>query len=1183
MHRSTRLYSKRKAQPSRIGKIGILAAVGAAYFLAARLGLALLTQPDGVAVFWPAAGIASGALIAFRFGARLPVALGVLATSVAASLLGDRNLASAIVFGLCNTGEALLVAWLINDSFGRDFRLESLRSVLGFFAAAGIGAASSGIVATVGFVVFHASDAPILTTWLKWFASDALGIVTVAPLVIGLVRSLDDVPEAPEFVEGILALTVLVAISAVSFGAPPGYWFTILPLSLLLPLLLWPAARCRPVFAAAAVFILSLVIVWTMTFGVGRLGDPSIPLAERVHAARAALLVISMTGLALAALFVERKLQSTVLKDSGDRLQLALDGAGLGVWSIDAKTGSFENDVRDRRIHGHDPHAPPATLAEARAFIHPEDLPRLDAAFEAAGRIGGSYKVEYRLAPMPVDTHPCPERWVAVEGTIVRSAKGERARLLGVTRDITGPKQAEDKLQKSERAFRELLEALPAAVYVTDVEGRITYHNTAAIALWGVAPELGKSKFCGSWKLYAPDGTPIAPHESPTAIALDRKKPIRGGEAIAERPDGTRVPIIPYPTPLFDASGALTGAVNMLVDITERKHAEWAIAERDTQLALAEKVALVGSFTFDIASGEMQISPGYAAIHGLPEGTRETRRCDWRTRVLPDDLPRLDMRLQRAIAAQDRDHHCEFRIIRSSGDIRWIEARSSISYDHAGIAQRIVGTNIDVTERKLAEAGLRESENRLADALEAGQVIAFEWDAATRRSRRSNNAALILGYEEGAGVPGAQCEDFFGKVHPDDRECFKAHIRELCIDKPSYALSFRFCSPDGRQLWLEETAKGEFDAAGRLLRVRGLTRNITERKIAEHALAERNMQLSLAGKAALVGSFAYDIDSEEIQVSAGYSALHGLPDGTTHITRRMWQMGLHPDDLERVEELRNHVFRDRGREYGTEYRIVRSGAELRWIEARCFVSYGIDGLPQRVVGVNIDITGRKRADEHQRVLVAELDHRVKNVLATVSAVAAHTLDTSSSMDDFVAALDGRIRSMATTHELLSGRRWKGIPLAELLRHQLAPYATSNNMDVKGPDVLLSADAGQSIGMVLHELITNAAKYGALSTRDGRISVRWYWPLNGKAPDRLVIEWQEIGGPGVEASSKSSYGTSVIADLVPYELGGTTDLVLAPDGVRCRINIPAKWVSSERRPWQAGSEAALVEGAVSQPA
>ena len=214
-----------------------------------------------------------------------------------------------------------------------------------------------------------------------------------------------------------------------------------------------------------------------------------------------------------------------------------------------------------------------------------------------------------------------------------------------------------------------------------------------------------------------------------------------------------------------------------------------------------------------------------------------------------------------------------------------------------------------------------------------------------------------------------------------------------------------------------------------------------------------------------------------------------------------------------------------------------------------------DGRPKRVVGVNIDVTDRKQAEDHQRVLVAELDHRVKNVLATVSAVAARTMEASSSMDHFVAALDGRIRSMATTHELLSGRRWKGIPLAELLRHQLAPYATSSNMDVKGPDVLLSAGAGQTLGMVLHELITNAAKYGALSTHDGRISVRWYWPLNGKVPDRLVIEWHEIGGPAVQVPDRSGHGMEVIRDLVPYELDGTVDLAFASEGVWCRIDIP----------------------------
>ena len=156
----------------------------------------------------------------------------------------------------------------------------------------------------------------------------------------------------------------------------------------------------------------------------------------------------------------------------------------------------------------------------------------------------------------------------------------------------------------------------------------------------------------------------------------------------------------------------------------------------------------------------MQISPGYAAIHGLPEGTRETRRAIGARKSSPTICPGWTCGCSAPLPRRIATTIANFASSVPSGDIRWIEARSSISYDHAGIAQRIVGTNIDVTERKLAEAGLRESETRLADALEAGQVIAFEWDAATRRSRRSNNAELILGYEEGAGVPGAQCEDF---------------------------------------------------------------------------------------------------------------------------------------------------------------------------------------------------------------------------------------------------------------------------------------------------------------------------------------------------------------------------------------------------------------------------------------
>jgi PAS domain S-box-containing protein len=1164
--RPRELAHETSRQPAWLVSVLLATAFAAAYFLAARLSLALLTKPDGVAVFWPAAGIAAGTLIGFGPRLRLPIALGVAAASAAASLLSDRNLAAAAVFALCNGAEPLLVARLIGHQFGEDFRLETLRSVLGFYMAAAIGPALSGAVAAVGFILFHKSDAPVLTVWLNWMVSDALGIIMVAPLLIGLRGLKSNPPERWEVVEGTLTLAALTVVSVLAFGCPAHYWYTVLPLGLLLPVLL--AAHCRPVFAAAAVLILGFAVVWTTTFGIGELGElPS--LHDRAYAARATLLALSTCTLVLAALFAERRHNEATLKDSNERLHLALDGAELGVWSIDAKSGRFESDARDRDIHGYRPEAPPNTVAQARHYIHPDDLAQLDAAFGASMLGGSSCKVEYRLAPPTNGAGAGHERWVAVEGTVVRGPSGQPVRWLGITRDITARKQAGDKLEKSEREIRGLLEALPAAIYMTDAAGYITYCNAAAVALWGLKPELGSSRFCGCWKLYRGDGTPMPAEENPMALALHQKKPIRGIEAIAERPDGSRVPFIPFPTPLFDTSGALIGGVNMLVDITERKQADNVLAERNTQLALAGKVGLVGTFSYDLASGKMQVSAGYATIHGLPEATLETSRADWRAHVHPDDLPELDVQLERAMAEGRSEHFAEYRILNDNAEVRWIEDRSRIFYDREGIARRIVGANIDLTERKKTEAILKESETRLADALEAGQVMAFEWDARKRASRRSHNAALIID-ASAAGVA-----QFLTRVHPEDREGFRAAIRGLRPDRPSYTFNFRFCCANGSQVWLEETAKAEFDAKGKLLRIKGLTRNISDRKRAEDALAERNLQLSLAGKAALVGSYSYDLGTDVMHVSEGYVALHGLPEGTIETTRREWRARAHPEDVDRVAECRRDAFVKRINEYDIEYRIIRSDGTLRWIESRSLILYSRHGRPQRVVGVNIDVTERKRTEDRQRILVAELDHRVKNLLSTISAVAAHTMDASSSMPQFVAALDGRIRSMALTHELLSGHRWQGIPLRQLLERELAPYATQSNTDLRGPDVLLSAEAGQTVAMVVHELTTNAAKYGAFSRREGLVSVHWHWPLNGRAAEQLSIEWRELGGPAVDTRHKSSYGSSVITDLIPYELGGTADVHFAPGGLRCCLNIPTEWIRTGRQTDQDRLENALL--------
>src|SRR5262249_50027476 len=150
-----------------------------------------------------------------------------------------------------------------------------------------------------------------------------------------------------------------------------------------------------------------------------------------------------------------------------------------------------------------------------------------------------------------------------------------------------------------------------------------------------------------------------------------------------------------------------------------------------------------------------------------------------------------------------------------------------------------------------------------------------------------------------------------------------------------------------------------------------------------------------------------------------------------------------------------------------------------------------------------------------------------------------------------------------THELLSHSRWHGVSLLEIIRREFAPYS-AGNAEISGPSITLRPEAAQATAMVLHELATNAAKYGALSNQSGRVSVRWFWLPNGISHQRLAIEWQETGGPPVSGPSASGYGTSIIRELIPYELGGTVDLNFTPSGVQCRLEVPAQCVSSVRR-------------------
>jgi PAS domain S-box-containing protein len=425
--------------------------------------------------------------------------------------------------------------------------------------------------------------------------------------------------------------------------------------------------------------------------------------------------------------------------------------------------------------------------------------------------------------------------------------------------------------------FREVIEALPAAIYTTDQAGCITFYNEAAEVMWGRSPKLGDDQWCGSWKLYWPDGTPLPHDECPMAIALKTGEPVRGVEAVAERPDGTRVPFAPYPTPIFDASGELVGAVNMLVDLTDRKQAE----ENAQRLA---------------------------------------------------------------------------SIVTSSHD-------AIISKDLNGIIN--------------------------------------SWNRGAER---------LFGFtsEEVIGRP-------VTILIPPDR----------LNEEPSI---------------LERIRRGE--------------------SIDHYDTVRRRK------------------DGSPVDISLTISPI-----------------------------------------LSADGRIIGASKIAR------------------------DITEGKRAQEQQKILLAEIMHRVKNTLATVQAIATQTLRRAPAEER--AAFTARLHALSKAHDLLTSDKWDRAPLRAVVDAALEPFQR-DRFTLEGPDAWLNASKSLQVTLAMHELATNAAKYGALRNTTGQVHLTW----KILDADRLKLCWREAGGPAVRTPKSKGFGSI----LIEHTFDGAR-FEYAPEGLACTFEIP----------------------------
>jgi two-component sensor histidine kinase len=239
-------------------------------------------------------------------------------------------------------------------------------------------------------------------------------------------------------------------------------------------------------------------------------------------------------------------------------------------------------------------------------------------------------------------------------------------------------------------------------------------------------------------------------------------------------------------------------------------------------------------------------------------------------------------------------------------------------------------------------------------------------------------------------------------------------------------------------------------------------------------------------------------------------------------------------------------------DFDVEFRTVgrEDGAE-RWIAAKGRGFFDEAGQPERVVGATVDITERKRAELHLRLLVNELNHRVKNSLATIQAIAVQTFHAARSLPQAQEAFSARIVALAEAHDLLTRENWEGADLLDLLGRLEDLHGGSGRFTTEGGSVRLSPRMALSLSMALHELATNAVKYGALSSLEGQVRISWVVVPGGAHP-RLVLTWTESGGPPVSPPTRRGFGSRLIERGLAAELSGEARIDFQPDGVVCRI-------------------------------
>ncbi|ATC23802.1 PAS domain S-box protein [Caulobacter vibrioides] len=607
------------------------------------------------------------------------------------------------------------------------------------------------------------------------------------------------------------------------------------------------------------------------------------------------------------------------------------------------------------------------------------------------------------------------------------------------------------------------------------------------------------------------------------------------------------------PVPDETAPNGIGGVLVAAVEISQSVKAEQTLRATQERYQMAREVAgVVGAWEWDMKADKVYADARYAELHNVDPALAERGLPvqAFLPALHPDDRDRIRA-IAQSSAANGEAFSEEYRLIQADGSIRWVYTRGKAYLDADGQPARNTGVIIDVTERKKAEAELAAARVDLDLAAQAAGLGRWVLRPSVNQRHWDARARAIFGLTEHEPPSTAR---FLSLVHPDDRETVRDAMVAATDPGGSGTINLDYRirrANDGVLRWIEVFGQAFFED-GVCTRFVGVVSDVTDRREAVDRLVRQEETLRLAIDAADVGTWDHDLETGEVRLSDRCYAMFGVTPGEP-VTHETLMPFTHPADVVRVQEAVARALDPAIRaDYAIEFRVNgRDDHVERWLSAKGEVSFDNEGRPRRFLGAVVNITERKRAELHLRLLVNELNHRVKNSLATIQAIAAQSFNGQRDMDEAKEAFSNRIVALAEAHDLLTRENWEGAEMHDVAARVAALHGGDARFELSGVAIRLSPKTALSLSMALHELATNAVKYGALSVPEGVVRIVWDMAPEPGAP-RLDLTWTERGGPPVTPPQRRGFGSRLIERGLAAELAGAAVIDFQPEGVVCRI-------------------------------